>query len=111
MIAAGEVVAAGLVRGLVGGLHHADRAGRAQGLGQAQFAPPLREFRDSARGDPRQPGQVGRRQLGVALVVVVIPVVLHAWVRGYRVVPGELQVVRLGRRSPGPRRRAAGRPR
>jgi hypothetical protein len=30
-------------------------------------------------------------------LVVVIPVVLHAWVRGYRVVPGELQVVRLGR--------------
>jgi hypothetical protein len=30
-------------------------------------------------------------------LAVVIPVVLHAWVRGYRLAPGELQVVRLGR--------------
>jgi hypothetical protein len=30
-------------------------------------------------------------------LAVVIPVVLHAWVRGYRLASGELQVVRLGR--------------
>jgi len=30
-------------------------------------------------------------------LAIVIPVVLHAWVRGYRLASGELQVVRLGR--------------
>ncbi|MBP6506481.1 MAG: hypothetical protein KA257_02855 [Opitutaceae bacterium] len=33
---------------------------------------------------------------GIGLAVV-IPVILHAWVRGYRLVAGELQVMRLGR--------------